>query len=340
VADFEHDSRTSDGAKRFSIEYRTVRGRNLGTNALPARIRIERFEQLCALLGTDEDVVALDAIMGDTRETVPTLSTWVVAHPMVALRYREVWRRLLATVAWIAAHDTGRLYQRQIDIDGVDTKFVERHQKLLDALLSTVLPAERIDSAYTYADFTRRFRFRPKPGYTRFRLLDPSTTCFPDGVSELTLRTDELARIEPGVATVFVVENEVSYLAFPDVADAIVVFGAGFGSARLSELPWLQRKQIAYWGDIDTHGFDILDRLRDRFGTVRSILMDHGTLLAHANQWVEEPSPTNRPLPHLTEAESALYRDLIEGRYGERVRLEQERVRFSLLRDALSHWAT
>ena len=132
----------------------------------------------------------------------------------------------------------------------------------------------------------------------------------------------------------FVVENEVTYLAFPEVPDSIVVFGAGFGLTRLSDPPWLHPKQIAYWGDIDTHGFDILDRLRSRFGTVQSMLMDH----AHPNQWVDEPSPTNRPLPHLSEAEAALYRDLIEARYGPRVRLEQERVRFSLLRQALEPW--
>ena len=338
VADFERESRTGGGAERFSIEYRTVRGRNLGANAVPARIRIERFEQLCALLGTSGEVQTLDVLVDDTREKVPALVPWVVGHPMVALGHQEVWGHVLATVAWIAAHDAGRLYRRQIDVDGVDTKFVERHRKLLDDLLTTVLPAERIDPAYTYADFTRRFKFLPKPGYTRFRLLDRSTTGFPAGVSELTLRTDELARMEPEVATVFVVENEVTYLAFPEVADSIVLFGAGFGLTRLSDLPWLHHKQIAYWGDIDTHGFDILDRLRSRFGRVQSMLMDHKTLLAHPNQWVDEPSPTNRPLPHLSEAEAALYRDLIEARYGPRVRLEQERVRFSLLRQALEPW--
>jgi hypothetical protein len=44
-----------------------------------------------------------------------------------------------------------------------------------------------------------------------------------------------------------------------------------------------------------------------------------------------EPSPTNRPLPNLTEAEAALYCDLVEDRFGPTIRLEQERVRPSLL---------
>lgn len=340
VADFERESRTAAGAERFTIEYRTIRGRNLGANAVPARIRIERFEQLCALLGTTGEVRAFDRLIDDTRARVPALVPWVIDHPLVALGHRGAWGQILATVTWIADHDNGPLYLRQVDVDGVDTKFVERHRKLLDDLLTTVLPAPRIDPEYTYADFTRRFRFRPKPSYIRFRLLGPSTTAFPAGVSELTMRTDELARLEPDITTVFVVENEISYLAFPAVADSMVVFGAGFGLTRLSDLSWLHDKQIAYWGDIDTHGFDILDRLRARFGTVQSMLMDHDTLLAHPDQWVDEPTPTNRALLHLTEAETALYSDLIEWRYGPRVRLEQERVRFSLLRGALRPWMT
>jgi hypothetical protein len=42
--------------------------------------------------------------------------------------------------------------------------------------------------------------------------------------------------------------------------------------------------------------------------------------------------------PHLTDAERALYQDLIEDRFGRAVRLEQERMRFSLLRQALQPW--
>lgn len=98
-----------------------------------------------------------------------------------------------------------------------------------------------------------------------------------------------------------VVENEISYLAFPGVPDAVAIFGEGFGLATLERVRWLHDKELVYWGDIDTHGFVMLDRLRTGFPTVRSILMDHETLLAHPTQLVKEPEPTNVPLPHLTD---------------------------------------
>jgi hypothetical protein len=339
VEKFYRDSHTGGGSARVRIEHRTVRGRNLGANEIPARIWIDSFEQLCALLGTTRDVRTLDAILERTRTEIPTLLPWVRDHPLRAIEDADIWVRALAAVAWIAANDTEHLYLRQIDVDGVDTKFVERHQKLLDDLLSIVLPPERVDPHVSHANFTRRFRFRPKPDYVRFRLLFPQSD-FPAGISELRLRSDELAEIEPSAGIVFIVENEVTYLAFPAVGNAIVMFGSGYGLEVIKDLPWLDDKEIVYWGDIDTHGFAILSNLRSRFSDVHSILMDHATLLAHPRQWAEEQTPTNRSLPHLTEAEATFYRDLIEDRYGHAVRLEQERVRFSLLRHALKPWTS
>jgi hypothetical protein len=334
---FQRDSHMAGGARRFEVTHRIVRGRNLGANSLPARIRIESFQQLCALLETTGDARVLDAILERTRAAATELVPWVAAHPLRAVEHQGIWDDLLATVAWIAANDSECVYLRQIDVDGVDTKFVDRHRKLLDDLLTEMLPGDRIDSRYTAAEFARRFRFLAKPAYTRLRLLGVQSA-FPATVSELTLRTEELASLELEARTVFVVENEISYLAFPAVPDSIAVFGSGFGLASLGDLPWLDVKEVVYWGDIDTHGFDILHRLRARLASVRSILMDHQTLLAHRRQWVVEPSPTDRPLGNLTATENALYHDLIEDRHGQAVRLEQERVRFSLVRQALEPW--
>ncbi|HEY5304455.1 MAG TPA: Wadjet anti-phage system protein JetD domain-containing protein [Acidimicrobiales bacterium] len=335
---FRRDSRTGGGAERFSIIYRTLKGKNLGSNSVPARVRIESFEQLCALLGTQRDVRSLDEILNQTVEKVPSLVSWVVAHPFSAVARQHIWRDVLATVIWVANNTSKVVYLRQIDVEGIDTKFVEQNRKLLDDLLSVVLPEHRIDPDYSAADFARRFRFRAKPSYTRLRLLNPQPD-FPKELSEVTLRSEELAVLELVADTIFVVENEITYLAFPSVPNSVVIFGAGFSLAALRDIPWMDNREIVYWGDIDTHGFDILDRLRTRFNHVRSMMMDQQTLLAHPRQWVTEPSPTNRALSNLDDTEAALYRDLTEDRFGRAVRLEQERVRFSWLQQSLEPWS-
>ena len=160
----------------------------------------------------------------------------------------------------------------------------------------------------------------------------------PEVVTELELRVDELAQLELPVTTVFIVENQATYLAFPEVPDAIVIFGGGFGVTVLEGVPWLAQRDVVYWGDLDTHGFAILSRLRERVPTVRSILMDRSTLLAHREQFAIEPNPTEVELEGLTPDEAWVYSDLIEDRFGPSVRLEQERIRFSTVRNALEPW--
>ena len=75
----------------------------------------------------------------------------------------------------------------------------------------------------------------------------------------------QLADAQSAVQRVFITENEINGLAFPEVPDAAVIFGLGYGLERLAEVRWLRGKAIYYWGDIDTHGFAILDRLRAMF---------------------------------------------------------------------------
>ncbi|NTX16466.1 hypothetical protein HUA74_19260 [Myxococcus sp. CA051A] len=93
---------------------------------------------------------------------------------------------------------------------------------------------------------------------------------------------------------------------------------------------------VYYWGDIDTHGFAILDRLRAHHPRVHSLLMDRDVLLAHNAHWVEEDKPHRGTLSRLTESEAALYEDLRHQRLGERVRLEQEHIGFRWVENTLA----
>jgi hypothetical protein len=116
----------------------------------------------------------------------------------------------------------------------------------------------------------------------------------------------------------------------------MVVFGAGYGFDMLKGAAWLQQRSLHYWGDIDTHGFAILDQLRAQLPHAQSLLMDRATLMAHAAHWGEEPQPLLRDLPRLTLDEAALYDELRDNRLRPRVRLEQERIGFGWLQQALS----
>lgn len=88
------------------------------------------------------------------------------------------------------------------------------------------------------------------------------------------------------------------------------ILGGGYSIDLLRALPWIANQPLHYWGDLDTHGFAILSRLRQYFPHTRSFLMDCDTLLMHRDLWTEELSGTRvlRDLPTLDPHESTLRR--------------------------------
>jgi hypothetical protein len=119
------------------------------------------------------------------------------------------------------------------------------------------------------------------------------------------------------------------------VPESMVIFGAGYGFEVLKKATWMQSRTLYYWGDIDTHGFAILDQLRTNFPTAVSFLMDQETLLVHQLHWGQETQPEHRDLSRLTSSELELYDDLRQNRLARQLRLEQERIGFEWVARAL-----
>ncbi len=84
---------------------------------------------------------------------------------------------------------------------------------------------------------------------------------------------------------------------------------------------------MVHWGDLDTHGFAILARLRGGLPHFCSFLMDRETLHRHRSLWVSEPEPSTGDLLRLTPGERRVFEELKEKILeGKGVRLEQERI--------------
>jgi len=112
------------------------------------------------------------------------------------------------------------------------------------------------------------------------------------------------------------------------VPRTLVIFGLGYGLHSLKNAGWLAGTPIHYWGDIDSHGFAMLDQLRGYLPHTRSLLIDRATLLDHEALWGCEAKPTPESLPRLHADERALYDDLCLDRIAPALRLEQERIGF------------
>jgi hypothetical protein len=327
----------------FRVEWKTIRHRVIGANRIPAEVWLDDLGTAIALLGRRAELRQFDELVGDTRERAPQLLQWVAHRPLKALSLAPVWSRLLDFVLWRQAHNNPGVYLRQVDLPGLDSKFIEGHRAVLTTLLDATLPPEQIDiTANGVRQFERRYGFRGKPDRVRYRLLDHHLARLPGVDRDITVTSGDFEALykEPHTARslnrVFITENEVNFLAFPDCPRSLVVFGGGYGFDALAQAGWLQRVSLVYWGDIDTHGFAILDQLRARFPQVQSLLMDEATLLSHKEAWVIEGAPHSRTLQNLTAAEQRLYQALCSNHYGVHLRLEQERIRYQWLEKALA----
>ena len=328
------------GTTCYEITWQTIRHRSLGEQKIPHGIAFPSADAWLGFIGKQTEWNTFAAMIEKTRAALPPLLGYLADAPHSALPHAGHWDDLIAVCRWFMAHPRPELYLRQLDISGIDTKFIENHKAILMALLPRVMPPESFEAHITGLarhGFERRFGLRHDPPLVRLRYLDPGLA--PDGFEDITVPLADLARRDPGCRTVFITENKINGLAFPKVPRAIVIFGLGYGVEMLPAIGWLPGKRILYWGDIDTHGFAILSQLRGYIPHVQSMLMDRKTLLDHRPMWVSEPSGkkcSGTPM-HLTEAEAALYAELQDNGLAENVRLEQERIRFSALIEAIGH---
>ena len=322
----------------YEIEWRTIEHRTRGSNRLPRAIVIPSAEDALSLIGKAAQARRFDQLCSQLLAEFPGLRDWLMRRPLEVLKRADEWPRLLAILRYFRDHPRPGLYLRQLDIPGVDTKFIETRRGLLSELLDAVLPIEAIDpSASGAAGFNRRYGLAHRPVMVRFRILDPALAL--KGLTDLAVPADEFAALELDVDQVFITENETNGLAFPAHPRAIVVFGLGYGLDRLAGIDWLSRARCWYWGDIDTHGFAMLNRLRAHLPEVRSFLMDRATLDAHRELWGQEPEDRRfrGSLSRLDESEQALYQTLRDDVLAPRLRLEQEHVRFAWLARFLEH---
>ena len=329
------------------LELVETRHPQLGKNEIPQSLWIDSLDDALAFIGKRDDSRQFNVQVTELLASDGLLLDWVRRRPVKVLELTPVWSRLLRVHDHIVKRSGNALYLRQLSVEGVDTKFIETHRGVLAEWLDLTLPSSNIDESYRGSrGFARRYGFKDKPIRLRLRSLDRSQPLLGHigssaggagssgdtddviALADITLDLDVIRSLDPSQSCVVITENEVNYLALPNWDNTIAVFGSGYGLQSLGEIDWLKRRDVWYWGDIDTHGFAILNELRSQLPSVRSLLMDRDTLMEHELLWGSESTPTNRRLEHLHDHEIELYRDIIEHRYRHCLRLEQEQIKY------------
>lgn len=331
------DIRTEFDIKDIIIDYKEINFRSMGRQRFPIKIRITTSEALLALIGKASLYKIIEDKANATKLCFPDIFHQLCLNASVLIENIDKWNELLKVVRYFYNGLHREKYLRELDIEGVDSKFIEKNNKLVKWALDIVLDDADINADITSGKhaFERRFNLKYEKPRIRLRILDPVLQHDTLGCEDLEILASDLDKLSHlMIDTVYITENKVSGLTFPRCRNSIVIFGLGYSVDVLKPVSWLNDVNIVYWGDIDTHGFLILSRLRSYFPKTKSFLMDIDTYQAHKNLCVQEPIISQLPSTHnLTDLEVILFDLLSEN--GLNQRLEQERLPFGVVIDAL-----
>lgn len=305
----------------------------IGTQRLPAQLILNNPREAAAWLGE------LPRWDNATLRYQSLIAKWPALTPILH-RYFDILAdytdadidRIIRMLEWLSLHPQSDLYPRQLPIPGLDSKWLEQRKNLMTDLLAAMRNDQDIAN-----DFYSLCGLKPTPKLIRLRILDAALRSLLGGLEDISAPLENLTELNLPISHAFIIENLQTGLAFVDLPGSIVIVGLGYHVDVLSKLPWLASAKCYYWGDIDTHGFAILNRARYHLPHLQSTLMDEKTLHQHHSLWgSEEKQHAASDLSQLTLEENQLYSQLKKQSLGTNIRLEQEKIDWKWCWSAIS----
>ena len=326
---------TTDGPGLVHWEPRSYRG-GAAPVQVPARWELKRPSDAIAAIsrfaGREHAGIA-----ADYQALAAVLALVDGQFRRLLLRRLGLWRHLPAEQVITASHVALQLEPgcaagkplRALAVAGNDSKFFERHERLLKALLD-----ERFDGEASRQGLSAFLGATPEgEHWVLVAPLQGGLLPF----RRLRLTTSELYTTALPARRILLVENERSLHPLPaPLPDTIAVLGSGLNLSWLAA-PWLQQCDVAYWGDVDTWGLAMLATARRHLPQLHALLMDRATFDTHAHCAVAEPVPASDAASEgLQPPEIALMQHL---RTLDKGRLEQEFLPVEVVAGAVNAWA-
>lgn len=302
----------------YSIEWKTVKNKMLGTQDFPCKIKFETAEDFERFLQKTKEVADFRKNVALINGKFAELQHWIEKFPQKVINNSEDWNDILKVLDYFSKNHQPQLYIRELPIE-VHTKFIERNKALIGELLDIVIK-EYINT--NEKEFEKRYNLHYDEPTVRMRLLDRTLAkkLF-YGLDDITIPVSLFLKLQIPISKVYIVENKVNFLTFPLIPNSIVIWGKGYGVASIKESELLKSIDLIYWGDLDAQGFEILSQFRSYFAHVKSLLMDKATFDNYFEKECGTPSKISVKL-NLTTEEEELYQYIKVNNY----RLEQEKI--------------
>lgn len=152
----------------YSIEWKTIKNRILGTQDFPSKIKFETAEDFERFLQKVKEVDVFRKNVALIKGRFPKLQCWIEKYPLKVIDNSEYWSDILKVLDYFSKNPQPQLYIRELPIE-VHTKFIEQHKALIGELLDIVIK-EYINT--NEKEFEKRYNLRYDEPTVRMRLLD------------------------------------------------------------------------------------------------------------------------------------------------------------------------
>ncbi len=316
----------------YKIEFTRRKDQKIGDQLFPSRIYFDNEYDYLKYIRKEKEFSEFKQELNQITSSIPRLYDWVLQNPLKVIEHLGKWIDLLKVCDYFMKNPRPHLYIRELPIE-IHTKFIEENESIVRFLLD-FLVEEYVNK--NEKDFEKRFNLKCGEPLIRLRILDEDIAKkYFSGLTDLCIPQTDFNILCVSCKRIFILENKTNFsnifnfLTLPLLKNSIAIFGKGFQLNLLKEATWMRDKQIIYWGDIDTQGFQILSQLRSYFPNTQSLMMDFETFNEFKEFTVTGTETNIDKLTNLTVEENHLFKYLLS--LNEKNRLEQEKINHSFV---------
>lgn len=204
----------------YTIEWKTIKTKLLGTQDLPSRITFETADDYERFLQKKKEVADFRKDVARISEKFPKLQHWIEKYPHKVIDNSENWSDILKVLDYFSKNPQPQLYIRELPIE-VHTKFIEQHKAVIGELLDIVIE-DYVNK--TEKDFEKRYGLLYDEPMVRIRMLDENlATSYFSGLDDVTIPVSQFLKLQMPISKIYIVENKVNFLTFPLIANSIVL---------------------------------------------------------------------------------------------------------------------
>ncbi len=301
----------------YRVVWREHTFQKVGSQRIPDKVFIPSLESYLFITDKISEFEVFANNLNTIKLKLPILVNWVTKDPIRITKDID-WNKIISVCNYFILNPRPNMYLRQLPIE-VHTKFISDHEALFRSLLDFIIP-DAVN--FEGKRFEERYNLLFDEALIRIRYLDPKISPFKE-ISYLTFTRSELKHYQPSCDYIFVVENKMNFLTLPFIENSISIWsGGGFSISLIQNIEWIKDKTIFYWGDLDEHGFEILNQFKTFFPKTRSILMEKSLLTQHKIYITEGKQSKAVQLPALDSNETEVFELIRESN----IRLEQEKI--------------